>query len=226
MNIYILVEGRTEILIYPEWLKLMIPNFTRVNAAHEVSENNYYIFGDMGFPCILDDLENVVKDKPIIEKYDYLIVSLDSDDEEPGIRRQKVIDICSRHGFDLQRLKIIIQRPCFETWCLGNRTIFSRSPESERLRECIAHYNVSVQDPEEMLAPDGYRGSIGDYHEHYLKQIFLERKTSYAKGKKKLIQQLDEGYFNQLLRRYEDTKHLESFYEFYEAFDSIKKALV
>ncbi|EKS8379535.1 hypothetical protein QC477_005878 [Bacillus cereus] len=226
MNIYILVEGKTEILIYPEWIKIIMPNLTRVDAAHEVMGNNYYIFGDMGFPCILDDLENVVEDKEIIDKYDYLIVSLDSDDETPEVRRQKVIDICKRHKFDLQKLKIIIQKPCFETWCLGNRTIFSRFPDSERLRACIAHFNVSEQDPEEMIAPDEYRGTIGDYHEYYLRQIFVERKSSYSKGKRRVIEQLNEGYFDQILRRYNETGHLKSFNEFYEAFNSIQKVLV
>jgi len=43
MNLYILVEGRTEEVIYQQWLTYLLPHFRRVDNPSDVAVNNYYI---------------------------------------------------------------------------------------------------------------------------------------------------------------------------------------
>lgn len=44
MNFYIVVEGdQTEMSVYPAWLSILAPTYTRIDNAWEVDENNYYV---------------------------------------------------------------------------------------------------------------------------------------------------------------------------------------
>ena len=53
MNFYIVVEGdKTEMSVYPAWLTILAPTYTRIENAWEVNENNYYIFSGGGIPSI------------------------------------------------------------------------------------------------------------------------------------------------------------------------------
>ncbi|MFE7822298.1 hypothetical protein ACFU1R_29610 [Priestia megaterium] len=224
MNIYILVEGNTEKYVYPEWINGMMPKLSQVSRPEDVVENNYYIFGNMGFPNIFNDLENVVSDTDIISNYDHLILSLDTDDEDISVRKQRAFDICNKHEFPLSKFHVVVHNPCFETWCLGNRVIFSRTPQLEELKECIQHFDVSNNDPELMKKPSDFAGSIGTYHELYLRKVFQERNITYKKGKA-AARYVGYDYFNQILKRAKETGHLDSFKEFYELFHSLSSTL-
>lgn len=51
MNFYIVVEGdQTEMSVYPAWLSILAPAYTRIENAWDVGENNYYIFSANGIP--------------------------------------------------------------------------------------------------------------------------------------------------------------------------------
>ncbi|MEI5946518.1 hypothetical protein ETJ91_00595 [Bacillus albus] len=223
MNIYILVEGKTEKYVYPKWIENILPDLKQIEYPEDATDNNYYIFGNMGYPCIISgDLVNVITDEEIISKYDFLVISIDSDGEENiSIRKQRIIDTCIEHGFDLSKLRIIIQNYCFETWCLGNRTVFIRTPESDDLKDCIQYYNVNTEDPEKMLKPSEFPRNTAAYHEYYLKQIFHERNMYFRKGRP-AAKFIDERYLPHLIKRAEDTGHLESFSNFYNVFEDMK----
>jgi hypothetical protein len=222
MNIYILVEGKTELYVYPKWIEHILPDFTRVQMPQDANTNNYYIFGNMGFPCIIDnDLVSIINDENIISKYDFLVVCIDSDGLDVNEREQLVINKCIEHNFELRKLKVVVQHHCFETWCLGNRTIFSRNPQLESLRDCIQYYDVSIENPERMYQPDNFEKNSCHYHEHYIKQVFKERGIKYQKGKN-AVKYIDETYFNQLTKRHMDTNHIATFQRFVKIFENLK----
>ncbi|MEM0999584.1 MAG: hypothetical protein AAGN35_21180 [Bacteroidota bacterium] len=53
MNLYFLLEGkRTEPKVYPNWLKVLLPQYSRVAVADEARANNYYMILGFGYPSL------------------------------------------------------------------------------------------------------------------------------------------------------------------------------
>ena len=82
MNLYFLVEGKTEGKVYPQWLEHLLPvDFSRINNASQASKNNYYLISGGGYPSILDNhLRNAVEEVNEDGNYDWLILVIDADD--------------------------------------------------------------------------------------------------------------------------------------------------
>lgn len=61
-NVNFLVEGNsTEKKIYPQWLRHLVPELTRVKYHDQISKNNYYLISGEGYPRILSHgLDNAV----------------------------------------------------------------------------------------------------------------------------------------------------------------------
>jgi len=214
MNIYFLVEGsKTEIKVYPKWLKILIPELNRVDYFDEVVENNYYIFSGNGFPSLLDNhLKSCILDINKQKKYDYLVVCLDADDELVDDRKNEIIQFMSENKLKLHKntkLEIIVQNKCFETWFLGNSKIYKANPSSEFLKECVLYYNVKVNDPELMNKLVEYENSISDFHTTYLREMLAERNVRYSKNNPNEV--VEEYYLNELIKRNKSTNHISSF---------------
>ncbi|OCT14255.1 hypothetical protein A8709_25845 [Paenibacillus pectinilyticus] len=215
MNLYILVEGKSEKYIYPAWLKQLLPDLIQVNNHNEVENQNYYLFSCQGYPSILDDIGNAIDDIKLSNKYDYLMVILDADDVAVDDRRAEVLNEVKKHNFDLSKILVVVQNHCIETWCLGNQRVYSRNPTTIEFINCADFYCVRENDPE-FMGLDGNVTQISTtatYHEYYLSKMLLERNTSYSKGKRSKAVQ-DPGYLSQMLQRIDSTTHLNSFREF------------
>ena len=185
MNIYFLVEGKTEAIVYPDWLAHLLPDFSRVKDAFDVRENNYFLFNGGGFPSLLHNhLRNAVEDVNKINKFDYLVICLDADDFSVEESESEVLQFIENQSITLNNftnLVIIVQNKCIETWFLGNAKIFKQNPENEDLRNYIAFFDVSKEDPEQMYKPGNYTATIANFHEVYLKAMFQEHGLSYSK---------------------------------------------
>ncbi len=213
MNIYFLVEGKTEAIVYPDWLAHLLPDFSRVKDAFDVRENNYFLFNGGGFPSLLHNhLRNTVEDINKINKFDYLVICLDADDFSVEEREGEVLQFIENQSITLNNftnLVIIVQNKCIKTWFLGNAKIFKQNPENEDLRNYIAFFDVSKQDPEQMYKPENYTATIAHFHEVYLKAMFQEHGLSYSKTNQREIQK--KYYLDELILRNENTKHISTF---------------
>ena len=187
MNIYFLVEGKTEWKVYPKWLAYLAPHLTRVSFSSDATNNNYYLISGGGFPSILDNhLVDSVNDVNAAGNYDYLVLAIDADDISADEKEEEVSRFVSSNNIVLDSCKLIVipQVVCMETWFLGNRRIYARNPSSDDVSALTRHYNTANNDPEKMRQPEGYSGSIGDYHFHYLKTMLRENgiTSSYRKS--------------------------------------------
>ncbi|KSV97638.1 hypothetical protein AR443_10920 [Bacillus velezensis] len=225
MNVYFLVEGKTEKYVYPQWIEGLIPEMLEIKNPKDVNINNFYIFSSMGFPKIHDDFRNTIKEK-IIDKYDLIVVILDSDCRPVEEREEEVYKICVEENFDLSKVRVIVQDVCFETWCLGHTNIVKRNPQSKKLKAYLDHYDVTSLDPELMRAPDNIKEVTAQYHGKYLKEVFRERNEGlrYNKGKQ-AAQHINFKYYEQIKKRNETTNHLNSFSKLVSLFDSLKMNL-
>ena len=225
MNLYIMVEGLTEKKVYPLWLEELWPEMIRVENYDEVTNNNYFIFSSGGYPSILDDIEDAVEEMNETKKFDYLIIALDSDEltVEERIAEVKEVFEVEQLRFNLDKVIVLVQNKCFETWCLGNRKMFPTTVDTEDFQTCLDFYNVRNEDPEEMPRNEAIMSitTTSQYHEHYLKKMFIEKRQSYKKGSEKIVGQ--RYYLEQLIKRVNEMNHLPSFRYFINIIEKLKQ---
>jgi len=224
MNIYFLVEGRrTEKKVYPRWLSYLLPELKEVTDPFEIGFNNYYVFNGNGFPSLLDNhLVNAFIDVNTISKFDYFVICLDSDDASVDNRKKYVSDYVIKHNLKLSsktEFVIIVQNKCIESWFLGNRKVYSKKPQSEELRKYNKFYNVQEKNPELMTAMKGFNTSA-QFHEAYLTEMLLEKNIRYSKKNPNGV--VEVHYFNELISRHNDTKHLLSFKDFLDFCNNVR----
>jgi hypothetical protein len=216
MNLYILVEGRQcERKLYPRWLSYLLPTFARVASPDAVDNDNYYLISGEGYPHLLDKhLPNSIADVNDVGRFDYLVLCLDSDEDRPAERAAAIESRVADLPIKLSRaqLRIVLQHRCVETWLLGNRHVFSRTPQNATLRKYIEYYNVCNEDPERMHSHADFN-THAQFHADYLRLVFKERNITYSKSQPGHA--CDEAYLTQLVSRVESHKdHLQSFQDF------------
>ena len=167
MNIYFLVEGKTESKVYPVWLAYFIPELKRIKIPSDVVSNNYYLISGGGFSSILDNhLIDSIDDINTIKKYNYLILVIDTDNLSVEQKTKEVNYFINDHKLKLINCELIViaQKVCMETWFLGNKRIYCKNPSDKQAAIYAKHYNTANDNPELMPAQTDYMGSIGNFH--------------------------------------------------------------
>ncbi len=215
MNIFILVEGKTERKIYPKWLAHLVPHLSKVDRPALVNQDNYCIVSGNGYPSILTFLENSIEEINRVGTFDFFIVVADADDKSVEEREFEIHDYMLKNDIKLNKsthLIVILQRCCIETWFLGNRKTFKKNPQDFELNNWIKHFNVSIYDPETMLIPANYNGSIGNFHKMYLKRMLAERRITYSETQPNAV--IEANYLTEVIGRFEQTGHISTFGNF------------
>jgi hypothetical protein len=215
MNLYFILEGeKTEVLLYPKWINFILPEYKQVYLEKDVIDNNFYIFSGGGIPSIYNHTINAIKninDRPIFDK---LIVCLDAEEEGVEKRLKEIKEHIAKSNVVLNprcKIEFVIQNICIETWFLGNRKIVKKIPEGLLLRTFIEHYNVTINDPEELEKINGFRNKA-HFHLSYFKEILKEHNLSYKKSNPTIV--LERSFFDELEKRVNETEHLSTFKHF------------
>ncbi len=223
MNFYIVVEGdKTELSVYPAWLSLLAPTYSRIENAWNITKNNYYIFSGQGIPSIYTHVRNAVLDINSINgkgeaRYDYLLVCLDTEEESREYILEQINKELQSNNIALQDAELMVfeHKVCMETWFLGNQSVFKENPQNTEYLEYIKYYNVGRDNPEKMGNMNVNRfPTMAKFHLQYLKKMLAERNMTYTKSNTIDVQQ--QVYLQQLIKRYEETGHIESFGSWYE----------
>lgn len=219
MSLYILVEGKqTEKKLYPAWLAHLCPQLKKLESPSELDGDSYYLISGEGFPRLLDvTLINSLKDIANNKLIRNFWVVLDSDGVPVSQRRQLVFDYISRSGISIPHcsVEVIVQHPCIETWGFGNRSMISMNQLHAELSEFFSHYNVRDNDPELMIKPNEFIGTIASYHEVYLRCMLRQKNIRYRKSNPNGL--IDVNYLQQIISRANDgASHLKSFKHFYD----------
>jgi len=222
MNIYFLVEGRTEQHVYPKLLSYLVPNLKKVDHFDEVAESNYFIFTARGYPSILDMILTAVEDINAIGRYSHLVVCLDADEATVQERIQEVERMVPSESDELNvKLVIIVQNRCFETWFLGNGKVYPRNPQDETFKRYCKFYNVSKKDPE--LMPKSFDLSYGQFHKDYLKKMLKEKNIHYTEQHPRGVG--EEPYIKALQKRVEDSpEHLKTLQKFFSFCENLRRS--
>lgn len=209
MRVYAVVEGKTEAELYAAWLNYAYPGIRRVERIEDMEDNSYFLQSNMGFPCILQSIEDAVSDiSNNAGMFQLLLMALDADEGTVEARRNELAQALSACPIPTV---MAIQDCCIETWLLGNRKFVPSHDGGgyQRLAECRAHYDVRALDPEFMPPPMDYELSVMAYHLRYLKAVFASRRESYRKSRPGVA--TEEHFLIELVRRHADTGHLASF---------------
>jgi hypothetical protein len=213
MNLYFLVEGKTERKIYPQWLTHLLPNYKRVDHFQEAHKYNYYLFSAGGYPSILDDIEAAVQNINDCGKYSHLVICIDADEDTVQERKEEVQSRLHKKSGKLNgKAIIIVQNRCIESWFLGNPLAYTEKPQNEILKQYCAFYNVSTHDPELMLKLPQFN-KIAQFHKDYLKKMLKEKGSNYSVTHTRKV--CEPSYIEELNKRVKDTAHLKSLETFF-----------
>ncbi len=202
MNVYFLVEGKTEQKVYPKWIAHLIPGLERVASPMDADKNNYFLISGLGYPSILDNhLRNSVADVNDCGNYDMLIVVIDADESTVDAKVGEVSKYVYDNSLRLSNceLKIVAQKCCMETWFLGNKKIYSGNPANKECSQFSKHFDISKDNPELMPKPDDYAGTLSLYHYDYLRNMLLEKNIRYTKTRPNEVGK--PYYIDELLHR-------------------------
>ncbi len=226
MNLYIIVEGETELQIYPKWLSYTLPQLSQVEDYREVNENNYYIFSCGGIASMYNHIVNAIRDINAVEKYTYFIIVVDSEEISVERRKEKLLEFIKEESVQLVdscELKFIVQHRCMETWFLGNRKVYKRNPQGEKFKAYSTFYNVEKDDPELMEKYEGFKLTT-HFHQSYLREMLKEYNIRYTKSRPKEV--VEVTYFDEMRKRVEnEPTHLNSFSNFLSIIEEIKGKL-
>lgn len=224
MNYYILLEDeKSFIKVLPVWLGYIGFSCSRVADIQEVKKNNYVLQSGQGvtqlITKVLFDTINTILDNP--GKIDELILILDTEEMECESRKGQVREKINEK-YCIEELpfhiEILVCNHCFETWLLGKKGLYPREnvPETSFFYPYYKHYDIDKNDPEAMSVPREVDETIGQYHFHYLHELFRYRKIRYTKRKPEYV--LSREYFVGIVARTKETEQVRSFREFYDYF--------
>lgn len=216
-----LVEGnQTEMRVYPRWFEILLPQHKRVDTIAEAAENSYILKCGFGIPNIYNYIKSTAEDLCLNENINYFIICIDLEGEVEEKINKKIDQILEPYKEKMSAEKIVvIQKQCIETWFLGNSMMYPKE-RSNHFEPFHNFYNVSIDDPEEMIKPHNFEGSVAKYHLRYLASMFRSNRMNYGKSSTKWIEK--EWYIEQLIERSETTEDLKSFKLFLEICNMMK----
>jgi hypothetical protein len=219
MNYYIIVEGIAEKKIYSSWIPVLNPSLKMVDFASQIDENNFYIISGGGYPAYLDLIEGAIDTINEIGNVDHLVIAVDSEDNTKDEKIDEINGMINGKYCSAQ-IYTIIQHFCIETWGLANIKIGPRNPKMEKVREYKSIHNVLTEDPE-LLPPNHNLGlNRAQFAFVYLKALFNDRQKQMTHSKSNPKTMMHKKYLEELINRYTDTGHIESFGDFFRFFQA------
>lgn len=217
MNVYVVVEGVTEFIVYPHWINQINESLIRVTHPTLVTNNNYYLISGHGYPQMKDIIKAAVLDTNSIEDFDRLVIAIDSEDFEADIRKKEFESLI--HGLNPRvEVKFISQHFCFETWALGNLKIAPRNPKSVELKEYKKLFDVTINDPQKLPANDLLDLNRSQFAFQYLKKLINDKGKNLSYQKNNPILVTHEKFFLEVKNRMLSTPHIRYFQTFLDAF--------
>jgi hypothetical protein len=219
MNLYVVVEGKSEKLVYSEWIPHINPLLIEVQHVADVTNNSFVIVQGGGMPQYFDVIEAAIADINDLRNIDRLVVCVDSED----MTRQEKFDEVSSfiQSFTCHsRVHVVIQHFCFESWALANNRAMPSTVRSLTLKRFKAHFDVTKRDPELLLPlPDSELNRAQTAHS-YLRAMLNAKWphiSAYVKGRD-AGPVAHDSYLRNLRLRRTNTGHIPSFDNLIAAF--------
>ncbi|WP_041370770.1 hypothetical protein [Methylovorus glucosotrophus] len=217
MNLYVVVEGVVETIVYPDWISIVNEDLKKVSYLDEVVDNNYILFSAGGYPNVFNVIDSAVEDISESALFDRLVVAMDAESFSYNERYDEIYNHLLQKKVKVD-FKIIIQNPCFEAWALGNSGIAPRNPSDEKLKKYKRIFDILRKDPETIPDLPEEQLNKAQFSYEYLKLAIRDKgqHLHYSKNSPKLV--CHPKYFSSLKERMEKKNHIRSFNDFITAF--------
>lgn len=219
MNLAFLVEGVTELKLYPKWINhfSMTPLTECTTGYSDVIDNQFTIFNVNGIGKMVTGIPaaiNAIIANPV---FTYLVIIVDADDNNITNSLafiQNIIASAPSLPPNCQ-IKIIVQQVCIETWFVGHTDYYlaAKSCKNKGIQDFMLQYDVENNDPELMhnlLSTKIH--SISAYHATFLYFMLKGADKSWKYKKSTVDILIDIPYLQRLEQRLIETPtHLQSF---------------
>jgi hypothetical protein len=219
MNVYVVVEGKSEKIVYSKWIPHVNPRLHEVEHISDLTNDTFVIVQGGGMPQYFEVIEAAIDDINSVRNIDRLVICVDSEDMT---YQEKLLEVSSFvQPLSCQaRVHIVIQHFCFEAWALGNHRAMPVTVHSANLRKFKQHFDVSKRDPE-LLTPlpvsELNRAQSASSYLRALLNAKWPHIATYIKGRN-AGPVAHESYLRNLQLRRERTNHIPSFAQFVNAF--------
>lgn len=227
MNYYFLLEDeKSFIKVLPEWLSFMGFSNERVPDISFVTKNCYVLQSGQGVTqlitrALFQTIDTLIQNPGRIDE---LIVILDSEEYDLEFRKDQVLNLIQEYinnkslNIDFS-YQVFVCNHCFETWLLGNGTLYPQNRPNDNFQQYYDAYNIKLYDPEKMKPPAGVNETTASYHFHYLHEMCRHNKIRYSK--KRPMNLATNEFFREIVTRVNTTQDLPSFLNFYSYFLNI-----
>jgi hypothetical protein len=221
MNLAFLVEGTSELKLYPKWIDYLstTPLTECVSGYQAVVDNQFTIFNVDGIGKMRNAIPVAINNIIANDVFDYLVIVVDGDNKGVESRKLLIHSIINETTTPQLpskcQLKVIVQNICIETWFTGHTDHYqiAKTCRDRGILKILDEYDVKNNDPELMPNCQPSRvHSIGQYHKMYLTQMLkgVNRTWSYREATPHTL--IDIPYFQRLEQRLIETPtHLNSF---------------
>lgn len=221
MNLAFLVEGRTELKLYPRWVNHLssTPLTECTTGYHDVVANQFTIFNVEGIGKMSREIPAVINAIISNPVFDYFVIVVDADDNNTTNSITLIQDIINDPATPRLpnncQVKIIVQQACIETWFIGHTDYFrtAKACGDRGISSLMSEYDAENNNPE--LMPNIRSStvhSIGAYHGAFLKQMLRGVNRRWIYGKSTAHNLIDIPYFQRLEQRLTETPtHLQTF---------------
>lgn len=213
MNIFVTVEGKTELRVYKKWIPFVNPNMTYAgNKVFDLTTDSFAIISGDGYPQYLDVIKNAIEDINSVSNVDRYVIAVDS---EEMARVEKLAELQSFIDNECDSCKapisIVVQHFCIETWALGNRHLGPQNPSKE-------FFCVYENDPELLPVYPTRHSTRAQFAKDYLDTMLKDKvpKLNYSNRNPRALYR--QSYFDAIKERLDTTNHIVSFGSFLEAF--------
>ena len=221
MNLAFLVEGTTELKLYPKWIKHFSSKpFTECATGYQdVIANQFTIFNVAGIGKMSHEIPaaiNAIIANPV---FDYLVIVIDADANNihPNLTLiQNIVADPTTPTLPVNcNVKIIVQQVCIETWFIGHTDAYlaAKACRDRGIFQLMTEYDAQNNDPEMM--PNNRSAivhSIGAYHAAFLKKMLKGANRTWNYGKSTADTLIDTPYLERLEKRLIDSPtHLQTF---------------
>jgi hypothetical protein len=219
MNLAFLVEGKTELNLYPKWVSHFSPTpLSECTRGYQyVVANQFTIFNVNGIGKMCREIPAAIYAINSNPVFDYLVIVVDADDNKTSHRLQMIQGIINA-ALPLPancQVKIIVQQACIETWFIGHTDHFliAKECKDRGIKSFMAEYDAQNNDPEMM--PNNRIAtvhSIGAYHATFIKKMLKGVNETWHYNKATAHVLIDIPYLQRLEQRLKETpSHLQSF---------------
>ncbi len=219
MKLGVVVEGRrSEHAVYRSWIPLLNPalRFRSYTSFHDLESGEFTLISGEGYPQYLEIIRDAAIEADEVGDLDRLVVAVDSETMSLEEKREEMVSFLGTLGTIRTPVRLIIQHFCLECWALGNRKIVRRSPLSAEVRRFRKIHDVLQLDPADLPPiPPRNRAQLAEV---YLRALLLERYRNLSYSKRDPGPVATEAWLTQLRLRWEETGHIASIRDLFDAF--------